>query len=115
MATGSPLRGSRIGAGRMGEADRGELAPRQKLDFYCANGHVTTLKFAMDAELPESWDCSSCGSPAGLDRDAPPGANRHEPYKTHLAYVRERRSDTDGEALLAEALAKLADKRTPRF
>ena len=35
---------------------------------------------------------------------APP---RTEPYKTHLAYVRERRSAADGEAILAEALAKL--------
>jgi hypothetical protein len=27
-----------------------------------------------------------------------------EPYKTHLAYVKERRSDADGEAILDEAL-----------
>jgi hypothetical protein len=36
-----------------------------------------------------------------------------EPYKSHLAYVKERRSDADGEALLAEALAKIQDRRTP--
>jgi hypothetical protein len=30
-----------------------------------------------------------------------------EPYKTHLAYVKERRSDADGEAILAEALQRL--------
>lgn len=40
----------------------------------------------------------------GTAQPAPP---RTEPYKTHLAYVRERRSDADGEAILAEALAKL--------
>lgn len=40
----------------------------------------------------------------GTAHAAPP---RTEPYKTHLAYVRERRSDADGEAILAEALAKL--------
>ena len=45
--------------------------------------------------------------PAGQDRDNPPDPPRTEPYKTHLAYVRERRSDADGEAILAEALAKL--------
>jgi hypothetical protein len=33
-----------------------------------------------------------------------------EPYKTHLAYVKERRSDADGEAILAEALGRLRDK-----
>ncbi|CAM5734648.1 RNA polymerase-binding protein RbpA [Streptomyces badius] len=44
---------------------------------------------------------------AGQDKDSPPDPPRTEPYKTHLAYVRERRSDEDGEAILAEALAKL--------
>ncbi|MCA1269121.1 RNA polymerase-binding protein RbpA, partial [Streptomyces sp. 7G] len=32
---------------------------------------------------------------------------RTEPYKTHLAYVRERGSGEDGAAIVAEALAKL--------
>ncbi|GGL92806.1 RNA polymerase-binding protein RbpA [Nakamurella endophytica] len=98
----------------MGEADRGETAPRHRLEFYCANGHRTRLSFAVDAELPDTWDCPSCGLPAGLDSENPPAAPRNEPYKTHLAYVKERRSDSDGEALLAEALAKVADRRTPR-
>ena len=87
MAGGNPIRGSRVGAGRMGESDRGESAPRQKLDFYCANGHVTRLAFAMDAEIPETWDCPSCGLPAGQDRAEPPPALKVEPYKSHLAYV----------------------------
>lgn len=30
-----------------------------------------------------------------------------EPYKTHLAYVKERRSDADGTAILDEALEAL--------
>ena len=37
MAAGNPIRGSRVGAGRMGESDRGESAPRQRFEFYCAN------------------------------------------------------------------------------
>ncbi|MGS0686907.1 RNA polymerase-binding protein RbpA [Nakamurella sp. GG22] len=115
MAGGNPIRGSRVGAGRMGESDRGESAPRQKLDFYCANGHVTRLAFAMDAEIPETWDCPSCGLPAGQDRAEPPPALKVEPYKSHLAYVKERRSEEDGEALLAEALARIADRRTPQL
>ena len=44
----------------------------------------------------------------------PPPAPRVEPYKSHLAYVKERRSEEDAEALLAEALAKIADRRTPQ-
>ena len=67
MAGGNPIRGSRIGAGRMGESDRGESAPRHRLEFYCANGHTTRLAFALDAEIPDTWDCPSCGLPAGQD------------------------------------------------
>jgi hypothetical protein len=29
------------------------------------------------------------------------------PYKTHLAYVKERRSDTEGKKILEDALRKL--------
>ncbi|BCB78584.1 hypothetical protein Pflav_049940 [Phytohabitans flavus] len=47
----------------------------------------------------------------GLDQLNPPGPARAEPYKSHLAYVKERRSDADGEALLAEALAALRRRR----
>ena len=51
-------------------------------------------------------------------RPARPGATRTtrrrrrkvEPYKTHLAYVKERRSDEDGEAILDEALQTLRDR-----
>ncbi len=113
MASGNPIRGSRIGAGPSGEARRGEAAPRRTLEFHCAKGHVTSHSFSEDADLPETWDCAHCGNPAGLDRAAPPQAHRVEPYKSHLAYVRERRSDEDGEALLAEALANITAKRNP--
>ncbi len=45
--------------------------------------------------------------PGRPERADPPAPPRVEPYKTHLAYVKERRSDSDGEAILAEALARL--------
>jgi hypothetical protein len=75
--------------------------------FWCANGHETRPAFAEDAAVPELWDCPRCGYPAGREQQAPPAPPRNEPYKTHLAYVRERRSDADGAAILEEALAKL--------
>jgi hypothetical protein len=91
----------------MGEAERGETAPRQRISFWCAKAHETKPSFAADAAIPDVWDCPSCGLPAGRDRDNTPDPPRTEPYKTHLAYVRERRNEKDGEAILAEALAKL--------
>jgi hypothetical protein len=111
VAGGNAIRGTRVGAGPMGEAERGESAPRRRIPFYCANGHVTRPSFAAEAAVPDSWDCPRCGLPAGQDADNPPAAPRNEPYKTHLAYVRERRSDADGAAILDEALAKLREKR----
>lgn len=39
MVGGSAIRGSRVGAGPMGEAERGDAAPRLALPHFCANGH----------------------------------------------------------------------------
>ena len=91
----------------MGEAERGEAAPRVWVSFWCANKHETRPSFATDAAIPDTWECPRCGNPAGQNEQAPPNPPRVEPYKTHLAYVKERRSDSDGEAILAEALARL--------
>lgn len=107
MGSGNAIRGSRVSAGPMGEAERGESAPRNRITFWCANKHETRPSFAAEAVIPDTWDCPRCGFPAGQDEHNPPAPSRNEPYKTHLAYVRERRTDADGEAILAEALAKL--------
>lgn len=109
MAGGSAIRGSRVGAGPMGEAERGEAAPRVFVAYYCSNGHVTRPSFAQEQglDIPETWDCPRCGLPAGTDQENPPAPPKAEPYKTHLAYVKERRSDADGAAILDEALSTL--------
>ncbi|WP_106585463.1 RNA polymerase-binding protein RbpA [Murinocardiopsis flavida] len=111
MGSGSAIRGSRVGAGPMGEAERGESAPRVRVAFYCANKHQVMPSFAHEALVPEEWDCPRCGFPAGQDPDAPPAPPRTEPYKTHLAYVKERRTVADGQAILDEALEKLRANR----
>ncbi|MBD0293052.1 MAG: RNA polymerase-binding protein RbpA [Jiangellaceae bacterium] len=111
MPSGNAIRGSRVGAGPMGEAERGDSAPRQSVTFYCSQGHETAASFAVDAVIPESWDCPRCGLPANRDPENPPPAPRTEPYKTHLAYVKERRSDEDGAAILDEALQGLRSSR----
>lgn len=107
MAGGSAIRGSRVGAGPMGEAERGDAAPRIWISFWCSRGHESKPSFASDAVVPEGWECARCGLPAGPDKENPPLPAKVEPYKTHLAYVKERRSDEDGEAILEEAIAKL--------
>ncbi|AQZ60999.1 electron transporter [[Actinomadura] parvosata subsp. kistnae] len=97
----------------MGEAERGEAAPRVRVSFWCANMHETRPSFASDAAVPELWDCPRCGLPAGQDESAPPAPPKNEPYKTHLAYVKERRSDKDGKAILEEALERLRNNKSP--
>src|ERR1017187_4528563 len=107
MSSGNAIRGSRVGAGPMGEAERGEAAPRIRISFWCSNRHETRPSFACDAAVPETWDGPRCGFPAGREKDSPPGPPRSEPYKTHLAYVKERRTDTDGAARSEEPTSEL--------
>lgn len=112
MAGGAnAIRGSRVGAGPMGEAERGESAPRQHVVYFCAHDHQSVVTFAVEAQPPASWDCPRCGLPASLDSDNPPPPPRIEPYKTHLAYVKERRSVQEAEEILDEAVRLLRSRR----
>lgn len=79
--------------------------------YWCVNGHRTTPSFAAEVIPPARWECPNCGLPAGQDEANPPPRPCAEPYKTHLAYVKERRSEADGEALLAEALEQLRQRQ----
>ena len=54
---------------------------------------------------------SRCGLPASRDESNPPPPPKIEPYKTHLAYVKERRSDKEAAEILQEALQTLRSKR----
>lgn len=111
MPSGSAIRGSRVGAGPARLPERCEPAPRRSVTYWCANRHTVRIWLALDAEIPATWECPHCGLPAGQDAHNPPGRPRREPYKSHLAYVKERRSEADAEALLAEALAALRQRR----
>jgi transcription initiation factor IIE alpha subunit len=94
----------------MGEAERGDAAPRRRVSYWCANRHETRPSFALDAQVPESWDCPRCGLPASRDSSNPPPPPKNEPYKTHLAYVKERRTDEEAQQILEEALQQLRER-----
>ena len=111
MAGGNAIRGSRVGAGPMGEAERGDSAPRLHVSYCCASGHVTRPSFAAEAQVPESWDCPRCGLPANTDEENPPPPPKITPYKTHLAYVKERRTDAEAAQILEEAVTALRARR----
>jgi flavin reductase (DIM6/NTAB) family NADH-FMN oxidoreductase RutF len=98
----------------MGEQDRGFHAERIAVSYWDALGNETVRHFAAnlpDEEIPEVIDSPSSGLPAGRDKENPPSVTKLEPYKTHLAYVKERRSEADGAAILEEALAKVRQRR----
>jgi hypothetical protein len=98
----------------MGEQDNGFQAERVKRSYYCCNNHSFTTSFAASvdaAELPVELDCPHCGLPAGQDKDNPPQIAKHEPYKTHLAYVKERRTAQEAKDLLDEAVAIVKERR----
>ncbi|MDH6180926.1 hypothetical protein M2152_001108 [Microbacteriaceae bacterium SG_E_30_P1] len=111
---GSAIRGSRVGAGPMGEQDRGFHADRIAVSYWDELGNETVRYFAAnlpDEEIPEVIDSPSTGLPAGRDKANPPSVTKLEPYKTHLAYVKERRTEEEAAQLLDEALQQLRERR----
>ena len=107
MAGGNAIRGSRVGAGPMGENERGESAPRQRVASSAPTATRSGRRSPSTRACPTPGTARAAASRPAGESDAPPNAPRNEPYKTHLAYVKERRTDEDGEAILDEALAKL--------
>ena len=98
----------------MGEQDRGFHADRIAVSYWDELGNETVRNFAAnlpEEEIPDIIDSPSTGLPAGRDKDNPPQVAKLEPYKTHLAYVKERRSETEAAALLDEALQQLRESR----
>ena len=115
MAAGSSaIRGSRVGAGPMGEQDRGFHAERITISYWDALGNEVVRHFAANVpeeEIPDVVDSPSSGLPAGRDKANPPQVAKLEPYKTHLAYVKERRTEEEAAQLLEEALQQLRVRR----
>jgi len=111
---GSAIRGTRVGSGPMGEQDRGIQADRIAVSYWDALGNETVRYFSAQVdpeEIPDIIDSPSTGLPAGRDKENPPELPVNEPYKTHLAYVKERRTAKEAEQILEEALLKLRARK----
>ena len=105
------IRGHRVGSSPTRPDENMEPCARRRASYWCVNGHVIQPAFAADVIPPATWDCPHCGLPAGRDPQAPPLRQDAAPYKTHFAYVQERRTEAEGAALLAEALQRLQQRR----
>jgi RNA polymerase-binding protein len=104
------LRGSRLGTTSY-ETDRNtDLAPRREVIYDCPSGHETRMPMAIDAELPATWECRTCGAAAQLRDGEAPAAKAGKPVRTHWDMLLERRSLDDLEDVLNERLAELKPK-----
>lgn len=97
------LRGSRLGATSYETDIHVEFAPRQPVSYDCPQGHVTTMPFSLEAEVPLVWECR-CGSEALLRDGDRPEPKNVKPARTHWDMLLERRTTADLEILLAERL-----------
>jgi len=105
------LRGSRLGAVSY-ESDRNtELAPRQTREYLCAKGHQFEVPFAVDAEVPTTWECKFDGSVARLVDGNEPEQKKAKPPRTHWDMLLERRSIAELEDILAERLQEVRTRR----
>ena len=114
MSGSNAIRGARVGSGPMGEMDHGVRAERTAVSYFDVLGNETVRYFAADVdpeEIPDQIDSPHSGLPAGRDRNNPPELAKNEPYKTHLAYVKERRSDAEAAHILTEAIELLRRRR----
>ncbi|MDQ6648602.1 MAG: RNA polymerase-binding protein RbpA [Actinomycetota bacterium] len=104
------LRGSRLGAVSY-ESDRNtELAPRQSVTYDCPRGHSFAMPFAVEADVPSTWECRVCGATALLVDGELPEPKKVKPARTHWDMLMERRTTDDLEEVLAERLAVLRGK-----
>lgn len=101
------LRGTRLGATSY-ETDSGiDLAPRQDIGYGCPNGHRFEMPFALEADVPPTWECRVCGATATRMDGSVPEEKPGKPTRTHWDMLLERRSVADLEEVLAERLAVL--------
>lgn len=115
MKRRSGVRGTRLVAAST-QVDRG-VAPvaRRATDYWCHADHRTSVAFAADIDPPGDWPCRVCGGPSSLDRGSAPAAVRPRFFpRTPYEFLMMRRTEADGERILAEALAAMRSNEYPR-
>jgi hypothetical protein len=107
-ARNGTIQGTRIGAGPAGEPyDRGLTVAKVVVIYHCANKHQTPVPFIWTATPPPRWECRVCSEPAGTDPlDPPLRVPEYLGGKSHLERVRDRRTQAEGDRLMAESLAR---------
>jgi hypothetical protein len=69
------------------------------------------VPFAAEAELPGTWECRVCGSVAIAATGESPSPKKAKPPRSHWDMLMERRTVEDLEAVLAERLEVIRERR----
>ncbi|WES65517.1 RNA polymerase-binding protein RbpA [Microbacter sp. GSS18] len=109
------LRGIRLGASSLQSEEGVVFHERAQHIYSCSScGRDTTLTFAADAEVPEAWECRTCGAEALLrigDSTATVDHSGDKTPRSHWDMLLERRTIPELEELLEERLALLRERR----
>ena len=109
------LRGIRLGASSLQSEEGVVFHERANHMYVCTKcGRETVMTFAADAELPEAWECRTCGAEAVLrvgDGVAEIDHSGDKTARTHWDMLMERRTIPELEELLEERLALLRSRR----
>lgn len=102
------MRGNRLTTAS-NQVDRGATpAARRVVDYWCASDHHSSPAFAADVEAPAEWPCQVCGSPSVMERGTAPAAARPRIFpRTPYEFLMMRRTEADGDRILAEARAAM--------
>jgi len=107
------MRGTRLGSSSY-EADKGVRVPVRLTTYICSRDHRMTFPFYADAEeVPDTWTCECGESAVRLGATIPMQTPARRP-RTHYEILRERRSEKELRALLAERLDLMRSGHTKR-
>ncbi len=109
------LRGIRLGAQSLQSEEGVVFHERAQHTYRCTVcERDTTMTFAADADVPEAWECRTCGAEALLrigDGTATVDHSEDKVARTHWDMLLERRSLPELEELLEERLAYVRARR----
>lgn len=108
------MRGMRLGSQSL-ESERGvNYSARATFTFECVNEHTTTLVFAAEAEIPQTWQCRQCDSQAILLENGKKvilDASEDKTPRSHWEMLLERRTRDELEEILQERLDYIRARR----
>lgn len=109
------LRGIRLGASSLQSEEGVVFHERTQHTYVCTVcQRESVLTFASDAEVPDVWECRTCGGEAVLrtgDTVAVVDHSGDKAARTHWDMLMERRTIPELEELLEERLALLRERR----